>query len=388
ERISMPDIDIDFCDERRNKVIDYIKNKYGENSVTQIITFGKMKARAVIRDVGRVLSMPLAEVDRIAKLIPEGPKVNLEDSLAQSRELREASELDEQHIKLFEISRILEGMNRHSSTHAAGVVIAPGDLTDYVPLYKSSNGDVTTQYDMKSIDKIGLLKVDFLGLRNLTVIDNTLKMLKEKGISVDIEKIPEDDKLTLSLFGEGKTIGMFQFESAGMRDYLKKLKPSGIEDLIAMNALYRPGPMEMIGDFIERKQGRAKIEYLHPSLEPILKDTYGIIVYQEQVMQIGSQVGGFSLAKADLMRRAMGKKQVATMRSLKKEFIEGASKKGIEKRVASQIYALIQKFARYGFNRSHSAAYAVLAYRIGYLKAHYPSEFMAANLSSEINNKD
>ena len=388
ERISMPDIDIDFCDERRNKVIDYIKNKYGEDSVTQIITFGKMKARAVIRDVGRVLSMPLAEVDRIAKLIPEGPKVNLEDSLAQSRELREASELDEQHIKLFEISRILEGMNRHSSTHAAGVVIAPGDLTDYVPLYKSSNGDITTQYDMKSVDKIGLLKVDFLGLRNLTVIDNTVKMLKEKDISVDIDKIPEEDELTLSLFGEGKTIGIFQFESAGMRDYLKKLKPSGIEDLIAMNALYRPGPMEMIGDFIERKQGRAKIEYLHPSLELILKDTYGIIVYQEQVMQIGSRIGGFSLAKADLMRRAMGKKQVATMRSLKKEFVEGASKKGIDKRIASKIYALIQKFASYGFNRSHSAAYAVLAYQIGYLKAHYPSEFMAANLSSEINNKD
>ncbi|MCK4689393.1 MAG: DNA polymerase III subunit alpha, partial [Candidatus Marinimicrobia bacterium] len=388
ERISMPDIDIDFCDERRNKVIDYIKNKYGEDSVTQIITFGKMKARAVIRDVGRVLSMPLAEVDRIAKLIPEGPKVNLEDSLAQSRELREASELDEQHIKLFEISRILEGMNRHSSTHAAGVVIAPGDLTDYVPLYKSSNGDITTQYDMKSVDKIGLLKVDFLGLRNLTVIDNTVKMLKEKGISVDIDKIPEEDELTLSLFGEGKTIGIFQFESAGMRDYLKKLKPSGIEDLIAMNALYRPGPMEMIGDFIERKQGRAKIEYLHPSLELILKDTYGIIVYQEQVMQIGSRIGGFSLAKADLMRRAMGKKQVATMRSLKKEFVEGASKKGIDKRIASKIYALIQKFASYGFNRSHSAAYAVLAYQIGFLKAHYPSEFMAANLSSEINNKD
>jgi len=388
ERISMPDIDIDFCDERRNKVIDYIKNKYGENSVTQIITFGKMKARAVIRDVGRVLSMPLAEVDRIAKLIPEGPKVNLEDSLAQSRELREASELDEQHIKLFEISRILEGMNRHSSTHAAGVVIAPGDLTDYVPLYKSSNGDITTQYDMKSVDKIGLLKVDFLGLRNLTVIDNTIKMLKEKGISVGIDKIPEEDELTLSLFGEGKTIGIFQFESAGMRDYLKKLKPSGIEDLIAMNALYRPGPMEMIGDFIERKQGRAKIEYLHPSLELILKDTYGIIVYQEQVMQIGSRIGGFSLAKADLMRRAMGKKQVATMRSLKKEFVEGASKKGIDKRIASKIYALIQKFASYGFNRSHSAAYAVLAYQIGFLKAHHPSEFMAANLSSEINNKD
>ncbi|HDP68529.1 MAG TPA: DNA polymerase III subunit alpha [Candidatus Marinimicrobia bacterium] len=388
DRISMPDIDIDFCDEKRNRVIDYIKEKYGAESVTQIITFGKMKARLVIRDVGRVIGMPLPEVDRIAKMIPEGSNVILKELLEHNQELREASQLDEAHRKLFDISLVLEGMNRHSSTHAAGVVIAPGELTDYVPLYQSSNGDVTTQYDMKSIDKIGLLKVDFLGLRNLTVIDNTLAALRNQGIELDLETIPEDDPETLRLFGEGLTIGIFQFESAGMRDYLKKLKPSGIEDLIAMNALYRPGPMEMINDFIARKQGRARITYLHPNLEPILKDTYGIIVYQEQVMQIVSAIGGFSLAKADLMRRAMGKKQKITMFELKKEFLDGAGAKGIPLGKAEEIFALIEKFARYGFNKSHSAAYAVLAHRVGYLKAHYPAEFMAANLTSEMNNTD
>ena len=384
ERVSMPDIDIDFCDEKRGQVIDYIRRKYGANSVTQIITFGKMKARAVIRDVGRVLKMPLPEVDRIAKMIPEGPKVTLVKALEQSKELQDVADLDASHRKLFEISQILEGMNRHASTHAAGVVIAPGELTDYVPLYKPSNGEVTTQFDMKCIDQIGLLKVDFLGLRNLTVIDNTLKMLKKRGIKVDLDTIPEDDEETLKLFGEGRTIGIFQFESSGMREYLKKLKPSGIEDLIAMNALYRPGPMEMIDDFIDRKQGRAKIEYLHPLLETILKDTYGVIVYQEQVMQIGSRVGGLSLSKADIMRRAMGKKQISVMLALKKEFVEGAQQQGLDPKVAENIYALIEKFAEYGFNRSHSAAYAVLAYRVGYLKAHYPAEFMAANLTSEM----
>jgi len=238
---------------------------------------------------------------------------------------------------------------------------------------------------MKCIDQIGLLKVDFLGLRNLTVIDNTLSMLREKGIDLDLENIPEEDEKTMTLFGEGNTIGIFQFESAGMRDYLRKLKPSGIEDLIAMNALYRPGPMDMIDQFINRKQGREKITYLNPLLEPFLKDTYGVIVYQEQVMQIANAVGGFSLAKADLLRRAIGKKQTETMEALCKEFIEGAVKNGVSQKIATQIYALIQKFASYGFNRSHSAAYAVLAYRIGYLKAHYPAEFMAANLTSEIN---
>jgi DNA polymerase-3 subunit alpha len=265
-------------------------------------------------------------------------------------------------------------------------VIAPGDLTDYVPLYQSTNGDITTQYDMKCIDTIGLLKVDFLGLRNLTVIDNTLAMLQTRNINLDLNAIPENDPATLEIFGEGKTIGIFQFESAGMREYLKKLQPSGIEDLIAMNALYRPGPMNMIEDFIQRKQGRATIPFSLPELEPILKDTYGIIVYQEQVMQIVSVIGGFSLAKADLMRRAIGKKQKSTMADLKKEFVEGAVKKGVKLGQAEEVYNLIEKFARYGFNKSHSAAYAVLAYQEGYLKAHYPAEFMAANLTSEMNN--
>ena len=384
DRVSMPDIDIDFCDEKRGQVINYIKQKYGEKSVTQIVTFGKMKARAVIRDVGRVMGLPLPEVDRIAKMIPEG--LTLKESLEMNRELREASELDDGHRKLFSISLILEGMNRHSSTHAAGVVIAPGDLTDYVPLYQSTTGDITTQYDMKCIDTIGLLKVDFLGLRNLTVIDNTLAMLQAHNINLDLNAIPENDPATLKIFGEGRTIGIFQFESAGMREYLKKLQPSGIEDLIAMNALYRPGPMNMIEDFIQRKQGRATIPISLPELEPILKDTYGIIVYQEQVMQIVSVIGGFSLAKADLMRRAISKKQRSTMADLKKEFVTGAVKKGVKLGQAEEVYNLIEKFARYGFNKSHSAAYAVLAYQEGYLKAHYPAEFMAANLTSEMNN--
>ena len=388
ERISMPDIDIDFCDTKRTAVIDYIRQKYGENCVAQIITFGKMKARAVIRDVGRVLSMPLAEVNRIAKLIPDTINITLETAINNTPELQEAVNIDEQHRELFDISMVLEGMNRHASTHAAGVVIAPSDLTDYVPLHKSNNGDVTTQFDMKCIDQIGLLKVDLLGIRNLTVIANTLEMLRSNGIDLDMENIPEKDEETLNLFGEGRTIGIFQFESSGMREYLKKLKPSGIEDLIAMNALYRPGPMDMITDFIDRKQGRKPITYLHPLLEPILIDTYGIIVYQEQVMRVAHRVAGFSLAKADLMRKAMGKKQKETMGSLQKEFVEGAVKNGISKAVSIQIFELIQRFAEYGFNRSHSAAYAILAYQCGYLKAHYPAEFMAANLSSEINNTD
>lgn len=386
ERISMPDIDIDFADIKREKVYDYIKERFGADSVAQIITFGTMKARAVIRDVGRVLSMPLSEVNRIAKLISDQPDAKLSDCLNSNSELQEAEKIDEIHQKLFAISRVLEGMHRHASTHAAGVVIAPGELTDYLPLYLQANsGEISTQYDMKCVDQIGLLKVDLLGIRNLTVIDNTLAMLRAKGIELDITKIPENDELTLKLFSEGNTIGVFQFESKGMREYLKKLKPSGIDDLIAMNALYRPGPMEMIDEYIDRKNGRKPIEYLHPSLEPILADTYGIIVYQEQVMQIAHRVAGFSLAKADLMRKAMGKKLKAEMEKLNSEFIEGAVKNGISRKVAQEIFELIDKFASYGFNRSHAAAYAILAYQCGYLKAHYPAEFYAANLSSEIN---
>ena len=387
DRISMPDIDIDFCIERRGEVIDYIKDQYGEKSVTQIITFGKMKARQVIRDVGRVLGYSFGEIDRLAKLIPTTLNITLEDALKQSPDLREAGE--GQYKDVIEYSKVLEGMNRHASTHAAGVVIAPGDLTDFVPLYRSPQGDVTSQYDMKGLETLGLLKLDFLGLRNLTVIDNALKLLKLRGENVDIEKIPMDDAKVYKMFAKGLTIGVFQFESSGMREFLKKLKPTVIEDLIAMNALYRPGPMENIDDFISRKHGKKKIEYAHPVMEAILKETYGIIVYQEQVMQIAHEVAGFTLAEADIMRRAMGKKIKKLMDELKVKFIDGALEKhNISKKKGKEIYELIEKFAEYGFNKSHSTAYAYVAYQTAWLKTHYPAEFMSANLTSEMSNID
>ncbi len=387
DRISMPDIDIDFCIERRGEVIDYIKNQYGENSVTQIITFGKMKAKQAVRDVGRVLGYSFGEVDRLAKMIPPTLNISLEEALDQSPELYDASEGE--YKELINFSKILEGMNRHASTHAAGVVIAPGDLTDYVPLYRSSQGDVTSQYDMKGLEELGLLKLDFLGLRNLTVIDNTIKLIQDKGEKVNIEKIPLDDPKVYKLFAKGLTTGVFQFESSGMREFLKKLKPTAIEDLIAMNALYRPGPMKNIDDFISRKAGKKKIKYSHPSMEPILEETYGIIVYQEQVMQIAHEIAGFSLAEADIMRRAMGKKIKKLMDELKVKFVEGANKKNkISSTKAEDIYELIEKFAQYGFNKSHSTAYAYVAYQTAWLKAHYPAEFMSANLTSEMSNMD
>jgi DNA polymerase-3 subunit alpha len=387
DRISMPDIDIDFCIERRGEVIDYIKNQYGENSVTQIITFGKMKARQVVRDVGRVLGYSFGETDKLAKMIPTTLNITLEEALEQSPELLAASKGE--FKELLDYSKILEGMNRHASIHAAGVVIAPGELTDYVPLYRSTQGDVTSQYDMKGLEDLGLLKLDFLGLRNLTVIDNALKLIKDGGKDIDIENIPFDDQTVYKLFTKGLTIGVFQFESSGMREFLKKLKPTVIEDLIAMNALYRPGPMNNIDDFIKRKHGKKEIQYLHPSMENILKETYGIIVYQEQVMQIANEIAGFSLAEADIMRRAMGKKIKKLMDELKVKFIDGAQKKNnIEPEVAKQIYELIEKFAEYGFNKSHSTAYAYVAYQTAWLKTHFPAEFMSANLTSEMSNID
>ena len=387
DRISMPDIDIDFCIERRGEVIDYIKNQYGENSVTQIITFGKMKARQVVRDVGRVLGYSFGETDRLAKMIPTTLNITLEEALEQSSELLAASKGE--FKELLDYSKILEGMNRHASIHAAGVVIAPGELTDYVPLYRSSQGDVTSQYDMKGLEDLGLLKLDFLGLRNLTVIDNALKLIKEGGSEIDIENIPFDDQSVYKLFTKGLTIGIFQFESSGMREFLKKLKPTVIEDLIAMNALYRPGPMNNIDDFIKRKHGKKEIQYLHPSMENILQETYGIIVYQEQVMQIANEIAGFSLAEADIMRRAMGKKIKKLMDELKVKFIDGAqNKNNIDPEIARQIYELIEKFAEYGFNKSHSTAYAYVAYQTAWLKTHYPAEFMSANLTSEMSNID
>lgn len=385
ERVSMPDIDVDFCYDRRGEVIDYIRQLYGDQSVAQIITFNKLKARAVIRDVGRVLEMPIRETDRVAKLVPEELGIKLKNALEKSPDLKTASEIDETHQRLFEYSQVLEGMNRNAGKHAAGVVIAPGNLTDYVPLYKPTGEDtIMSQYDMKSLEEVGMIKMDFLGLRTLTVINDALELIKQaRGAAVDIETIPLDDPEVFKLFGEGNTIGLFQFESTGMRDYLKKLKPTVFEDLIAMNALYRPGPMDNINDFIARKHGEQEIKLLHPIMETILHETYGIIVYQEQVMQLGSEIAGLSLAEADIMRRAMGKKDKALMDKMKVKFIAGAKKNGIEEKLAQDIWDLIEKFAKYGFNKSHSAAYSLVAYRTGWLKRYYPVEFMAANLTSE-----
>ncbi|MFQ5583747.1 MAG: DNA polymerase III subunit alpha, partial [Calditrichia bacterium] len=392
DRISMPDIDIDFCYERRDEVIDYVRRKYGENSVAQIITFGTMASRGVIRDVARVLDFSFSESDSISKLIPvnQGKPMPVQEAFKKIPKLKEIAEKgDERHQELLKHARILEGLVRHASVHAAGIVIAPGELTDYVPLYQTEDQNkqkvITTQYSMKGCEDIGLLKMDFLGLRTLTVLHDTVEMLKKRDIEIELDNLPLDDAETYEIFCEGNTVGVFQFESAGMREFLRKLKPNRIEDLIAMNALYRPGPMENIDSFINRKYGREKIEYLHPSLEPILKETYGIIVYQEQVMRIASDVGGLSLSQADTLRRGMGKKQKSLMSRLEKEFVDGCRNNGISEKIAKSIYDLIFRFAKYGFNKSHSAAYALLAYQTAYLKKHYPAEFMAASLNSERN---
>lgn len=390
ERISMPDIDIDFCIEGRQQVIDYIKERYGEGSVAQIITFGKMKAKSVVRDVGRVLGMSYGEVDKIAKLIPNEPKMTIEKALKVNKELSNLSMKDDIHRELIVHSKILEGLHRHASTHAAGVVITPGMLTDYVPLYKPpGTTDIATQVEMNGLEDMGLLKMDFLGLRNLTVIDKTVKAVKENHeIEIQIDKLDLNDEKTYKLFAEGHTIGVFQFESAGMREYLKQLKPTQIGDLIAMNALYRPGPMKNIPEFIARKHGKNKITYLYPSLESILKETYGIIVYQEQVMEISRTIGGFTLAQGDMMRRAMGKKKADLMAAFKVDFVEGAVKNGIKQKLAVEIFDLLERFAQYGFNKSHSTAYALVAYQTAWLKTHYPAEFLAANMNTEMNDID
>lgn len=389
DRITMPDIDIDFCYEQREKVIEYVRKKYGEKNVTQIITFGTMAARAVIRDVGRVLKISYGEVDKIAKMIPATIGIKLKDALETVQDLRDTTNGDDTYKQLVDYSQVLEGLARHASTHAAGVVITPTELTNYSPLFKSpSTGDVTTQYDMKCLEATGVLKMDFLGLRTLTVINHALKALKKCGTEIDIDHIPLDDPDTYKMFGEGETTAIFQFESNGMREYLRKLKPQTISDLIAMNALYRPGPMDMIDEFIARKHGKQKIEYTHPNLEPILKETYGIIVYQEQVMQIASTMAGFSLGKSDILRRAMGKKKADLMAQMRKEFVKGAIENKIDQKVAEEVFDLMDKFARYGFNKSHSACYSIVAYQTAYLKAHYPAEFMAATMTSEMGSTD
>ncbi len=389
DRISMPDIDIDFSDDGRAEVINYVKEKYGEDSVTQIITFGKMMARQAIRDVGRVIGLPYGEVDKIAKLIPHVPDMTIKKALENVPEFKSLIDSTPEYQELIQHSLVLEGLNRNAGTHAAGVVITPGKLTDYLPLYRNSDQEITSQFDMNVIESIGLLKMDFLGLRTLTVIQNTLELLRKRGKSIAIDSIPLDDPETFRLFGKGNTVGIFQFESSGMRDCLVKLKPEQLEDLIAMNALYRPGPMDRIPDFIQRKHGKDTIEYLHPVLEPILHGTYGVIVYQEQVLQIVQEVAGMSLAQADMMRRAIGKKKEEEMQRLKSEFIRGAqSHKKLTENQAITLFKMIEKFSNYGFVKSHSACYALIAYQTAFLKTHYPIEFMAAALTSEMGNSD
>ncbi|UCD55813.1 MAG: DNA polymerase III subunit alpha [Candidatus Omnitrophota bacterium] len=391
ERISMPDIDIDFCYERRNEVIDYVINKYSKNNVAQIITFGTMMAKGVVRDVGRVMGMPYAEVDKIAKLVPNELNITLDRALSIEPELNNLYKNDPNIAKLISISRKLEGLTRHASTHAAGVVISEHDLTNYVPLFETSDGQITTGVPMTSLEKIGLLKMDFLGLRTLTVINETIKIVKRtRKIDIDIEKIPLDDKKTFELLIRAESIGIFQLESSGMRDLLKKLKPEKFEEIIAILALFRPGPMGsgMLDDFIRRKHKRSKIKYDHPLLESILRETYGIIVFQEQIMRIASDLAGFSLAEADNLRRAISKKTPEIMAEARHGFVNGALKRGINKETADKIFNQIEYFAGYGFNKSHSSAYAMISYRTAYLKANFPVEFMTALLTSERDNTD
>jgi DNA polymerase III subunit alpha len=391
ERVSLPDIDVDFCERRRGDVIDYVTRKYGRENVAQIITFGTMKAKAVVRDVGRALDMPYADVDRIAKQIPPALDMTLEKALAENPVLKQMEGQDPKVKEVLAIGKRLEGMSRHASVHAAGVVIAPGPITDYAPLYKGQRDEITTQWNMKEVERVGLLKMDFLGLSTLTLIKDALAEIKRtEGIEIDIDNIPLDDPRTYKVFADGAAYGIFQFESSGMRELLRKAKPERLDDLIALNALYRPGPLKsgMVDDFISRKQGRTEIKYELPQLEPILSDTYGVIAYQEQVMRIAQALAGFSLGQADVLRKAMGKKDPKVMAKQRAAFMDGAKKLGINEKKATKIFDLMEYFAGYGFNKSHSTAYAFLAYQTAYLKANYPWHFAAALLTIEAQNTD
>jgi DNA polymerase-3 subunit alpha len=389
ERISMPDIDIDFCMRRRGEVIEYVRKTYGEKSVAQIITFGTMAAKAALKDTGRALDMAYGDVDRLAKLVPNQLNITLEEALKQSPQLESMREKDERVKEVVEVALRLEGLARHASTHAAGVVISPRPLTEIVPLYKSNKDEITTQYDMNALERIGLLKMDFLGLTTLTVLDDAVRLIKQnRGIDVELATLALDDKATYALFTRGDTTGIFQFESHGMRDILRRYQPTRLEDLTALNALYRPGPIQggMIDDFIARKHGKKKVAYDLPALEEILSETWGVILYQEQVMQIANRLAGFSLGDADLLRRAMGKKKVEEMAAQREKFLTGCAARKVLAKKAEKIFDLMAEFAGYGFNKSHSCAYALLAYHTAWLKTHYPVEFMAAMLTSETGN--
>src|SRR6201987_411362 len=391
ERVSLPDIDIDFCMRRRGEVIDYVRQKYGDKSVAQIITFGTMAAKAVLKDAGRALDMPYGDVDRLAKMVPTTLNISLEDALKQSPQLDSMREKDERVKELIEVALRIEGLARHASTHAAGVVISPRPLTEIVPLYKSNKDEISTQYDMNALERIGLLKMDFLGLTTLTVLSDAVKLIKQnRGTEIDLDTLPLDDEASYKIFARGDTTGIFQFESHGMRDILRRYQPTRLEDLTALNALYRPGPIQggMIDDFIARKHGKKKVTYDLPELQEILAETWGVILYQEQVMKIANRLAGFSLGDADLLRRAMGKKKHEEMAAQREKFVTGCQARKIPAKKAEKIFDLMAEFAGYGFNKSHSCAYALLAYQTAYLKTHYPVEFMAAMLTSETGNTD
>lgn len=392
ERVSMPDIDIDFCINGRDEVIRYVGEKYGKENVAQIITFGTMQAKAVIRDVGRAMAVPYGEVDKLAKLVPNTLNIKLEEAIRQEPKLQEAMDENPLYRDLIETARVLEGLTRHASTHAAGVVISNLPLVEYLPLYKDQKGgSITTQFSMTDVEKIGLIKFDFLGLKTLTVIEGAVNLIRSgKDPRFDVNDLPMDDEKTYELLSSGGTTGVFQLESSGMKELLIKMKPSTFEDIIALVALYRPGPLGsgMVDDFIKRKHGKTDITYDLPQLEPILKDTYGVIVYQEQVMKIASVLAGFTLGDADILRRAMGKKKPEEMAKQKEKFLEGAKSNKVNTAKAEKVFDLMAKFAEYGFNKSHSAAYALVSYRTAYLKAHYPVEFMAALLTEDMENTD
>ena len=389
ERIEPPDIDIDFDDTRRDEVLRYVVDKYGKDNVSQVITFGTMGAKAVVRDVGRVLGMSYGEVDRIAKLVPTELKITLDKAIERVPELQQLAQAPGNEGKLVEYARKLEGTARHASVHACAVIIAPGELTDYVPLYRSpKDGRITTQFVGETCMDIGLLKMDILGLKELSLVDEAVRLIQLKEPDFDLETLPWDDRATFDLFGRGETIGVFQFESAGMREYLIKLKPDTIEDIIAMNALYRPGPMDNIPTFIARKRGEEPVSYDHPKLESILEPTYGIMVYQEQVMRIAQELAGFTLGQADILRKAMGKKKPEEMAKVKKDFVGGCVAHEVKKTLANKLFGEIEIFAGYAFNKSHAVCYAEGAYKNAYLKANHPQEYMAASLTIERGNTD
>ena len=391
ERVSLPDIDIDFCERRRGEVIEYVTLKYGRENVAQIITFGTMKARAVVRDVARVMDIPYADADRVAKAVPPALDMTLAKALEESPALKDMQQKDERVRELLTVAQRLEGMTRHASVHAAGVVIAPKPLTEFIPLYKSQKDEIVTQWAMKEVERVGLLKMDFLGLSTLTLIRDALDEIKRtEGIDLDIDAIPLDDQNTYKLFGDGQTYGVFQFESSGMRELLRKAKPERLDDLIALNALYRPGPLKsgMVDDFISRKQGKTEVRYELAALAPILSDTYGVIAYQEQVMRIAAVLAGFSMGQSDVLRKAMGKKDPKVMAKQREAFMSGAREKGVNEKKATKIFDLMEYFAGYGFNKSHSTTYAWVAYQTGYLKANFPAHFMAALLTIEAANTD